>query len=137
MEVVIRGGTQDDMSFIYSTWLRGLYHGSNYYSEIDRQAYFKNKSRDIRNTLLKASSSLRIACIADSPEVILGYAVLDWANTTPVLHWVYVKSAFRGKNIAKQLLEGAAIDTVTHITDLGNEIRKKKKLKFNPYLGGV
>lgn len=136
MEVLIRGAKPDDIAFVMSTWLRSLYHGSKSCSEIDRNDFFRGQSEIIRNTLLNPSNSLRIAFSKDDEgEVLLGYACLGWPlNESPILRWIYVKRAFRNVGIARQLLEGAQVKTVTTLTELGNEIRKKKNLKYNPFL---
>ncbi len=130
MEVVIRGATKSDMSFIYSTWLRGVYHGCSYYSKMESRAFYSSYTRLIAIVLVPAS--VRIACLPTDPDVIIGYAVIGF--TKDVIHWVYVKSAFRKQGVAKELLKDVTFDTVTHITDMSSDIIDKKKFKFNPFL---
>lgn len=133
MEIVIRGGNADDLNFVRSTWLKGLYYGNSYCSEIDQTSFFKGQGQIIADALLNPSNSLRVACLKEDPSVVLGYVLVGW-NAPIAIHWVYVKSAFRKQGIANSLLSDVKADTVTSITDLGNKIRKTKGYKFNPYL---
>lgn len=73
--------------------------------------------------------SIKVACLKDSPDVILGYAVYEGH----CLHWVQCKQAWRGIGIAK-LLCPETITTVSHLTRLGKTLMFKKNLVFNPFI---
>lgn len=134
MEVVIRGGTPDDVNFVKATWAKSLYNGSSYYSPMDSKTFLMEQTRVIQNILLKASISLRVACLPDDPSIVLGYAVLNWENSRPILNYIYVKGSFRQQGIANKLLEGADIEYYTARTDKGDALFKKKNYKFNSFL---
>lgn len=129
MNTILRTATYDDLPFIYSTWLKGLYHGNSLYRKID-QGVFYEKYHQVLEALLNRSN-VRLVCLADEPDVILGYCV----HSDRVLHWVFVKKAWRGKGIAKTLIPDNTT-TVSHLTKSGESIMKKKKpeWKFNPFL---
>ncbi len=129
--VEVRNGTTDDINFIYATMLRGLYHGCELYGLIEKEAFYSNYEQVLAKLLLKPVLELKIACLTLEPEVILGYALAE----PGVLHFVYIKSPFRGQNIAKQLLASCSeIRFVTHLTKSGNAIRLKKGWVYNPFL---
>lgn len=125
----IRAMEQQDRAFVYSTMLKGLFFGCELYSQIEPKAFYDNYSKVV--DALLDSSEVRVAVLAETPDVILGYSITNG----PILHWVFVKKAWRGQGIAKQLV--GTITTVTHLTKPGQAIKIKKQLTFNPFvLGG-
>jgi GNAT superfamily N-acetyltransferase len=133
MKLRLREMSSSDFSFIMATWLRGLYYDSGFYSEIDKAVFFDNYAAIAKAILEKSQCRPRIAVLEDDPNVILGYAILEEAPSGDIVHYVYVKSVFRKAGIAKQLLHRKVI-ACTHLTELGNSIRKQKNISFNPFL---
>lgn len=132
MEFLIRGARDEDYRFVRATWMRGQYGGSKYHRHLEPSAYHKMQLKKVNETLLNPLNSLRIACDASDRDLILGYAVVGWQGDNAVIHWVYIKSAFRRIGIATKLVEDLKTNIVTNITDLGNLIRKNKGFKFSP-----
>lgn len=126
MNVKIRRLQETDMSLVYSTWLRGLYYGNDFFKKIDKDAFFDIYPKVI--TKLVADSTAVAACLSDDEDVVIGYAVYQGA----ILHWVYVKEAFRKQGIATSMLPDS-LKVVTHLTKSGDFIRLKKGLKFIPF----
>jgi GNAT superfamily N-acetyltransferase len=126
--IVTRAMLAGDESFIYSTWLRGLYYGNSFYGAIEKQIFFKSYSPVVAKLLNLAT--VRVACLETDPDVILGYAIISGST----LHWCFVKQAWRRQGIAKQLLAGSEIAAVSHLTKPGDAIRKSKQWLFNPFL---
>ena len=128
--VAFRDGVPSDYPFIYASWLRGLRHGSAYHEMIDNDAYFKHQHRVIEKILEDDFEALiRIACLKDSPDVILGYSVFR----NDQLHLVFVKRSWRGIGLAKDLVP-ENIKEVSHITKVGASILQKRPgIIFNPY----
>lgn len=117
-----------DEAFIYSTWLRGLYFGNAWFRQISKVDYF-DKYRAVIKHLL-ANATVRIVCIEDAPDVIVGYAVHSADGTT--LHWVYVKKAWRKQGIGKGLIP-PNVTIITHLTEKAAE-KKLDSWKFDPLL---
>ena len=130
MEINIRPFELGDKHFLYATILRGIYYGNEFYAQIDQEAYFQAYQLVLDNLFNKNGVVVRIACLPEDTSVILGFAVLEQG----VLHYVYVKDAFRKQGLARQLVAGTEISSVTHITKPGNAIRKKQRWAFNPFL---
>lgn len=126
IEVTIRDPQPHDINFILSTALKGLYYGSKFWAEIDQDAFFKNYEPFLKTLMLK--NTIKIACLDDDQDVILGWSM--YHNQT--LDFIFVKKSYRKLGIAK-LLWPKDINTVSHITDVGNSVRKKMGLKFNPF----
>ena len=124
--LVTRGPGYGDESFIYSTWLRGLYYGNDWFRKIDKKSFF-DKYRIVIAHLLK-SSNVELAVLEDQPDVIVGYSVHS-GNT---LHWVYVKRSWRALGIGKALIpEG--IECVTHLTKKAAK-KKPDHIRFDPLI---
>lgn len=119
---------ETDKNFVYSTWLRGCYYGSDFYGSIHKDTFFKEYGKFLDQLLARPGTELKVACLLSDPDTILGYACYKGST----LHWVYVKEVFRKKGIATQLIP-ANISTITHITPVGLNLAKKKQMEFNPW----
>lgn len=118
-----------DKAFILATWLRALRFGNSWYNLIDAKVYYAVYHAVLENLLAKSTTTIRVACLKDDPEVILGFSVYE----SPRLHWVYIKQAWRKLGIARALVP-KEITVVSHLTEPGKAIMLKKKLIFNPFL---
>lgn len=127
--VTIRPFWYDDLPFIFSSWLKSLRWGNSYYQSIDQDSYFKGQHRAIERILGDKTTTVKVACLADAPEVLVGYA----AYTGTVLHFVYVKEDWRGIGLAKDMVPNT-IKTVSNFTRVGLSIlRKHPGVLINPY----
>lgn len=127
--VSVRTGNERDEAFIYDTWMEGLYHGNPAYKRIDKRTFMK-KYRPVIDRLLEVSNQ-NVACLKESPDVILGYSITQG----PKLHWIFVKTAWRGLKIGKLLLP-VGFSTVTHETYTGRKILREKypDVIYDPFL---
>jgi hypothetical protein len=125
-----------DKNFIYATWLRGLYHGDTWFGEIPKDIFMKNYHKVLEQLLdpNREGISIRVACLKDEPDVILGYAVVKKAEEKFYLHWVHVKAEWRSIGICKMLIP-ETLTAVTHLTKVGRAILNKQKNRpvFNPF----
>lgn len=82
---------------------------------------------------LISQNQVKIACLSDDPDTILGYSILSKDFTT--VHWVYLKKDWRSKfGIFKQLVPARPL-TYSHFTTQGLEIANKcfPDTAFNPF----
>jgi hypothetical protein len=127
--VAFRAGTLEDASFIFSTWLKGLRFGNDWFGLIDSKAYFQVYHKVIETILSKPNVTVKVACLREDPGVILGYAVYSG----PRLDWCHVKRAWRNIGLARDLVPNE-ITTVSHLTGVGRSILKKRgNIAFNPF----
>lgn len=125
---LIRDYRPEDKAFIMSTWLRGLYYGNQFYALME-----KNTFMDVYKQVLEAllqRSIVKVACLVEDQDVILGYIVLS--NDVNTIHWVFIKQAFRKQGIAKSLTPKNA-RVYSHFSDLGLSLAKKLNYVFNPF----
>ena len=88
----------------------------------------------IKKILTKCT--LLVACDPEDPDVIWGYVAFDQVD--PVLHFVYVKGAFRRMGIGTRLLSeaGLILDepvVVSHRTESLFKAFPNVKWRWNPY----
>lgn len=131
-----------DQPFVYSTWLRNYKHSSYFAKRIKPVVFFAGHHALIAHVLAKPTTQVLIAHPKNDPETILGYLVFEAANETkkPVVHFTFVKEAFRKMGVCKALFESHGINPnepgmiFTHwcfpVDDL---IRKFPEMIFNPY----
>jgi GNAT superfamily N-acetyltransferase len=129
--ITMRDRLDSDMSFIYQSWLRGLRYSNDWFNTINHDAYYANYTKIVQNLLAQKETQVRVACLIEDPDVIIGYSV-----TRPekqAIDWVFVKPHWRKLGIAKDLIP-KGLKWSTHITLPGNALRKKLGLDFNPFL---
>lgn len=108
--VRIRKGVPGDFNFIISTWLRSFKH-SSYFAKRIRNSIFYLFHHEVVSRILGLHQTLTyIACDPLDVNVIYGYMVVGKHDENPLLHYVYVKSAFRRLGIANTLLKEAGLD---------------------------
>lgn len=130
--VAIRDYIPEDKNFIYASWLRGLYYGDSWLSLMKKDAFMVYYHNVIEKHLESPGVLIKVACLKDDPEVILGYVVTSRA--APIVHWAFVKSAWRGIGIAKMLVP-ADTQIVTNLTKSGLAImRKYPGVSYNPLI---
>lgn len=129
----IRDYREDDKSFVLATFLRGLYYGDSWFKLIPKQIFMQNYKLIAERVVVSPKVTIKIACLPDEPDVILGYSMMSSDYKT--VHWVYVKSVWRLKGIGKSLIPENP-ENVTHLSELGNRLleEKYKETIFNPFL---
>ncbi len=129
--VTARGVHEADLNFIMATFLRGLYYGDSWFSQMPK-AIFMNKYHEIiTNLLLNPNTEVTVACLKEDPEVILAYTIASKDGS--ILHWAFCKKPWRSIGIVKDLVS-KDLKQVTHLTKVGLSIIKKhESLIFNPF----
>lgn len=127
--LTIRAMRPEDRGFVYSTWLKGLIYGSPYYKNVNREAFFANVSMQIDHILDAVGTDVRVCCLEEDKDVVLGYVVY---SSSQACHWVFVKHAWRRQGIGKKLLP-EAIKAYTARTPAGDAIAAKRGWEFNPW----
>lgn len=127
--IVYRDAVLEDKNLIYSTFLKGLYYGESWYTIIPKNIFMENYHKVLDMLLSIPTTKVLVACSNTDPDQIYGYSILGKPG---VLHWVFVKTKFRGQGIARDLVP-KDIHTVTHLTKTGLSLLVKKNLQFNPF----
>lgn len=121
----------EDKSFILATFLRGLYYGNEFFNIIPKDIFMDNYKRVAEALIDNPRNVVKIACLKEDPDVILGYSILSGDYQT--IHWIFVKKLWRNKGISKILLPQFPI-AITHFTTLGLGLLPKfKECVFDPF----
>lgn len=107
--IAVRPGTADDVDFIYATWLRSYRHSSAFAAPISNEIFFPSHHLIVERILARKSTSVYIACLPEDPQTIFGYLITE-GFYKPIIHFIYVKEAFRKQSIATILLQNAKLD---------------------------
>lgn len=129
--IAVRDALPSDRNFILATWLRGIFYGDSWYSEVPKNIFMEQYHKVVEYIISNPKTRVKVACLKEDPEVILGYAVLNQDQTA--LNFVFVKKSWRTIGIAKQLVP-LTVTTVTNLTKVGLSISKRKGLHFNPFI---
>lgn len=128
----IRGYLPDDRSFILACWLRGVYYGNTFFSEIPKGIFMEHYHSVLERFIDNPKVTIKVACLKDDPQVILGYSVSRVSKDQVVLDWIFVKTAWRKIGIGKSLVP-ENLKAVTHLTKIGKSL-KPDSVVYNPFL---
>lgn len=129
----IRNAVSDDLAFIYKTWLNS-YCGDSAIGKSVRKSVFHREYAKVIDRLLMVSGVL-VACQPDDVKVIYGYLVFE----PRLLHYCFIKEAFRFSGIAKALVVKAMgvqnLHVYSHHTShLKPILEKYPFLTYNPFV---
>ncbi len=127
--ITIRESKPGDINLIYASWLRGLFYGESWFSLIPKNTFMEHYHKVIEFIIKKPDTTIKIACLKDDENTILGYSVY----TNDTLHWCFVKKQWRNIGICKDLVP-KDIKVVTHLTKTGLSLIRKRDIAFNPFL---
>lgn len=133
----IRDYKSEDKNFIMATFLKGLYYGfdeseGSWFRQIDKDIFMANYSKIAEKLLTQAQ--VKVACLPEDPDVIIGYSILS--NDFLTIHYCFVKSAWRNKGVGRSLVP-AYPTQVSHLTAAGKKLLSKlNSPKFNPWAIG-
>jgi hypothetical protein len=127
---IIRNVSQDDLPFIFSTWLRSFRYSSTFANEISKEVYYEFHTKVI-DRILSRIPTIYIACDKTSPDTIFGYIL----GEGEVLHFIYVKKDFRKLGIGSTLLDTYGIPKyISHLTKSAKKfIENNPTVRYNPY----
>lgn len=124
----LRAYGPNDKNFIYSTWLKGQFYGTDFFKQVPHDIFYASYPSLIDSLLSRPETTITVLCLTDDPDTIIGYAVYTHPEA---LHWVFIKQPWRGQGFAKQMLP-QGIKSFSGKTAPGDVIAKKYKWTFKP-----
>lgn len=131
--VQVRPAGADDLPFILDTWMK-TFRTASAAKRVDTSLYFEGQRRRIYRLLARCDA--RVIVDPEEPTSILGYVVSELRDGELVVHWAYVRPAFRKFGLLRLLIATAPRHvalTYTHQTDHGRQVGRRLKAAFNPY----
>lgn len=135
MSYTFRSYVETDIPFIQSSWGSSYYKGAFYKRYLSPQDFHKHH-RPIRERFFERDGTAVIVCCAtDNPDLIIGWIAVEKPKESRglILHYVYVKQAFKGEKISNELIKRALPDKpvmVTHMTERALNIMERKKIEY-------
>jgi hypothetical protein len=116
-----------DHNFIYNSWINSYRDYAPWAkADVPRATIYKRLRERIDNLLLRGCE-LKIACDPEDTNLILGWMCAE----PPVLHYIYVKEAYRHQGIALTLMASVGLSSsniipCTHWTSYAELIAAKR-----------
>lgn len=136
-KVALRTVQPDDVDLIYDSWLHS--GRTDRGPPVDKAIYFHGQ-RQVIGELLKRSPVI-IACEPAVPAHVLGWVCFELRAGLLVLHYIYVKKAFRRMGIATLMMRDMLAHpdaskglTYSHWTPAAKPLMKRFHGVYNPYL---
>lgn len=101
----------DDVPFVFDSWLRS-YNGSDHAGPLPKHLYWPTYRRVIEELLARETVETVVAVPLgeDLEQSIAGYLVHERGRAFPIVHYLYVKQAFRRLGVCRFLFKAAQID---------------------------
>jgi hypothetical protein len=131
----IRNGKAEDLHLVLDSWVK-TYAQSPYARAMGRVGSKKTlffQRTEARVRALLQACPVKVACDEVDEDVVIGWA----CGNPPYLHYVFVKSDFRKKGIAKDLVrslgfEESELCLVGSQTDLSKNLKLPEKWSWDP-----
>lgn len=128
--------------FVYNSWLKS-YGKSQEPRRMSSKVYFQNYTKIIDSIL--DDCYVAFALNPDDHDQILGFVAFNYdedINLT-VIHYIYIKEAFRKLGLARKLMEqiqpglGTEPMICTFANHIFDELREKYLLAYDPFMRGT
>lgn len=133
-EIAFRPYNKDDENFIFSSWLNSYHKGSNFCKNLTFPIYYSYHHLVVERFFMRPGHRILIVHPKSDPDLILGYIAFEGK----MIHYVYVKEAFRGDELGSLLLKEAGLGLegtiITHLTHRCEHFLSTYGMIFNPYL---
>lgn len=101
-KVITRTYNHDkDAPFIFSSWRNALWYAEDRDENLSN-IFYRRANQEIKHLIKDFFTVVKIACLSDDHDQIVGYSVMRKDN----LEWVYVKKDYRKQGIARLLAKG-------------------------------
>lgn len=128
-KVIIRPyNSETDQALIHSSMPRGIYYGGLKKPDQAKSDWFADCHKYVKFLLEDKDSIIRIACLANNHDQIIGYALMTKQLEGQRIEFVYVKDHYRREGIGRFLCRGFDIANINqrHLTKVGAAIIIRK-----------
>lgn len=137
-EIEVRRAKDADMPFIYANWLNHYKNYSSFAKRIRKDLFMQWHHKVVKLIVERSTCDVYVAYPKGDPEVLLGYLVTEQWPDGPVVHFIFVKEAFRRFGIARSMIKHSEIPTdkitFTHWTyDMDALTKRYPEYVYNPY----
>jgi len=124
-EIKLRPANENDMKFILNSWAISLFKDPGAWSGWNPEEAVSLLNKKILKII--ETSELHTLVSAEDDNLILGWCCLEKCNDGTILHYVYVKHAFKREGLATYMMKALVVPPVvfTHKTVRSKRIFKK------------
>lgn len=139
LPIKYRSQSDNDTGFLYSTWLKS-YRQMPYAQNMSNDTFFHHHKQIIKDILDKPNTIVTFIVEDTDPDHIYGYSVVERLGDAAIIHYIYVKHAYRKLGLAESLLKtqipllGSKLTFVTHESRHHKQFKDKFNIEYNPYL---
>lgn len=137
----IRPATNEDISFIFNSWLKSYREKGTACRNVEQKIYYENQHRLIERLLEKIApeGGVRVACNVNDPTQLFGFICAERVEGVFVIHYIYVKHSMRRFGIGSALLNSfdhdpSVASAATHQTSASYRLEPKYRVIYHPYL---
>lgn len=106
-EYGVRAMEGDEFALMFSTWLKSAQSSKTKEQlSADTRIYFRMHHQAICNFMARKNARIEAIVHLEVPETILGWIAWEKRGGAHVVHFVFVKSAYRRQGVARALFEG-------------------------------
>lgn len=131
--LILRPSRTNDINFVYSSWLKCYREDSPLTKYTRRRLFFEGHQKILDGLLASPQVQVIVACDGEEQDLIYGYLAYE----PGVLHFIYVKEAFRKMGIAKQLMSKLDLENfkISHLTYTLLDLWSAGKIQceYDPY----
>lgn len=142
LSYVFREAEPKDANFVVKAWVKEMRHAP-WTRHVPNHIYVHAQHELVHRAI--ASSRVTLACDEGNPDLLFGCVVHGPLGPFPnVLHWVYVKGAYRGIGLAHMLLDAAGFEHGQPVIctqassifdgDRGRALVERYQIVYSPYL---
>lgn len=137
LPIRIRAATDADVGYVLKSWLETYRRESLWAKHMENEVFYP-RHRAVVTELVEQDDTI-VAVNANDPAHLLGFACGRRVKNALVIHFVYVKFAFRNFGVGRALLstfewDGKEPVTATHWTHSVDGLSRTKPILYNPYL---
>lgn len=90
-KIVVRQATEDDVPFLFATYLKHNWYDKTNSTLLPKIVWMNAQRKRLQNIF--DENKIKIACLGDDPDLIMGYGFLD-LNNEP---FIYIKKHYRNQ----------------------------------------
>lgn len=136
-EYLFRSYKEEDIPFIQSSWGSSYYSGISYRQLITPDEFHKFHRPARERFFSRPTATAIVCCGAKDRDLILGWLALEKPAASIIIHYIYVKEAFKEEKIASELLNGISSQgevLFTHLTEKAQKIIRNNKDKYRRFV---
>lgn len=108
LPVLARGLTARDIPYVRNSWLKNYRHRGYHVRGVPSPTYFDRHGKLVTN--LAARAAVVILCDPEAPDVIYGWICAEFLDSDLVIHYCYVKAAFKASQVVEPALHEDGCD---------------------------